>query len=94
MVVPTRVRLPAHRFAWFGQIAWKMRAEFVSGVRRFLRLHRVGGEAAVVERQGRHDRVLVDGGVADGGGGYGQSGLCGDDPAGFWRRGWPLCTIL
>ncbi len=42
--------------------------------------------AAVVERQGRHHRLLLDRGVAAGRRGAGQSGIRGDDPAGIRRR--------
>ena len=43
-------------------------------------------EAALVERQGRHDRLLLHRGMATGRRGAGQSGVRGDDPAGLRRR--------
>ena len=53
---------------------------------RWLRRHRVADEAVVVERQGGHDRLLVDRGVAAGGRLARASRVCGDERAGLRRR--------
>src|SRR6058998_1720721 len=48
----------------------------------------------MVEWQGRHDRMLVDCRMAVGSCGAGQSGICGDDPARFWRRSGTRRSVL
>ncbi len=51
-------------------------------------------DAALVERQSGHHRLLVDGGMAAGRGGAGQSGVRGDDPAGIRRGRGPRRAVL
>ena len=53
---------------------------------RRLRRHRLADPAVVVERQGGHDRMFVDGRMAAGGRLARSSGLCGHERAGVRRR--------
>ena len=61
---------------------------------RRLQHRRLADEAAVVERQGRHDRLLVDRGVSDGRRRARASGLRRDERAGIRRRRRPRRPVL
>ena len=64
-----------------GQLRHPRRADH-----RWLRRHRLAGPAIVVQRQGRHDGLFIDRGVAAGGGLARSSRVCGHERAGVRRR--------